>query len=594
MKYDEKKFKKEVLEYISFLKGKAEKKILFVELGLGDKRAFFSLAPLSKAVHELGGEMHVVVKDKENSMINVLKKVWKTYDDLKSGLKNTKVAALKCFIDSVVRRTKFKKFDKIFEKPEIMLYAGARGFKGTFKLEYKSRWHKNYRWKALLETSKTIWKQGYNLKMTDNVSIGFVLVPKEKDLELPLEDYLDSYSIALAMATTAKEMKADVALGTSTDKFSVLAEPVRTADLAAMIKGCELEKNINEDVFKKFKVLSKELKINELKNATAGFGIHGKGYFGKHFFGEQIGYPTPNRKSRWLTPGQMALKDRNAPQSLHETRDPLMRYAITETLPIDTFIETCNVDYSKIRRRSASIKKILDKCEYVRVVGEGCKGFKSDFTVYLTDKKGKRREFTAQDSDVRTIVDQECFRKTGRKCGAYANFPSGEAFVTPEEVEGTIVGDVVINVGQSYRIPTGKPIVVNVSKKKGYKVLSAPKKIHDKMKKHWRESKKKISNMEKAKSVPKALTNMYRRNFNRIGEFAVNTNPKAKLSNYLIVNEKIANMIHVALGSGFANDRACVYHWDIVIDAPKQKMDIFGVDKEGKEHWVIKRGKFVV
>ena len=78
-----------------------------------------------------------------------------------------------------------------------------------------------------------------------------------------------------------------------------------------------------------------------------------------------------------------------------------------------------------------------------------------------------------------------------------------------------------------------------------------------------------------------------------IGEFAVNTNPKAKLCDYLIVNEKIAGMIHVALGSGFERDRKSLYHWDIVVNALKQKLDIYGVDKKNKQRWVLKKGKFV-
>ena len=86
---------------------------------------------------------------------------------------------------------------------------------------------------------------------------------------------------------------------------------------------------------------------------------------------------------------------------------------------------------------------------------------------------------------------------------------------------------------------------------------------------------------------------MRKSNFNKIGEFAINTNPKAKLCDYLIVNEKIARMIHIALGSGFEPDRATDYHTDIVIDSPRQKLDIYGIDNDGNEHWIIKKGEFV-
>ena len=92
----------------------------------------------------------------------------------------------------------------------------------------------------------------------------------------------------------------------------------------------------------------------------------------------------------------------------------------------------------------------------------------------------------------------------------------------------------------------------------------------------------------------KDIIKIYKDNFWNIGEFALNTNPKAKLCDYLIVNEKIAGMIHVALGLGFEPDRKTMYHWDIVVNAPKQKLDIYGVDKNKKIHRVLKNGEFVV
>ena len=52
-------------------------------------------------------------------------------------------------------------------------------------------------------------------------------------------------------------------------------------------------------------------------------------------------------------------------------------------------------------------------------------------------------------------------------------------------------------------------------------------------------------------------------------------------------------MIHIALGSGFDPDRTTEYHYDIVINAKKQKMDIYGV-KGKQEFWILKKGKFVI
>ena len=98
---------------------------------------------------------------------------------------------------------------------------------------------------------------------------------------------------------------------------------------------------------------------------------------------------------------------------------------------------------------------------------------------------------------------------------------------------------------------------------------------------------------EKNKSLPKEIIDLKKKNFERIGEFAINTNPKAKLCEYLIVNEKIARMMHIALGSGFEPDRSTEYHMDIVFNAPRQKLDVYGIDKKEKMHWILKNGEFV-
>ena len=593
MKYNERAFYHAVSYYKERLKGKVGGKTVFVLSDLKNKEAFYSIAPLSRAIHELNGDMHVIVKDKVFSNAKILSDVWFVYHDLQRKLKTKKVRALSNFIKSVNKRTNTKVFKDLFKRPEIMLHSEKDGFEGTIDLNYHYRWHRRHKFELLLKTAGKILKQGFNLKKTDILNMGFVLIPKKEDLELPLEDYLDSYSIALAMALAAKKLKGKVNLGAVTDRFSLLARPVRTADLLATLKGCYLDRDIDEDVFKKFKVLAKLLKLERLTFQTAGFGIHAKGYFGKHFFGDEIGYPTLNKKTRWSSPGQIMLKDPFSPQTKFETRDPMMRYAITETLPIDTFIETCNINYNTLRKTSDKIRNIFNKCKHIRVVGKTIDHYKTDFIVHLLDEKGKRRDFISSDCDVKNIIDKQYFQDTGIKAGTFANFPSGEAFCTPEKVIGSIVGDVVINIDQSHVIPENNPIIVEFTEK-GYKLVKVPSKIKKIMQKVLNESRQKIKTYEKSRSLPKEVIQIYKRNFKSVGEFAVNTNPKAKLSNYLIVNEKIARMIHIALGSGFEPDKKTLYHWDIVINSPRQKLDVYGVDKRNKVYWVIKKGELVV
>ena len=125
-----------------------------------------------------------------------------------------------------------------------------------------------------------------------------------------------------------------------------------------------------------------------------------------------------------------------------------------------------------------------------------------------------------------------------------------------------------------------------------YKIIGGPKDIIEKLNKRKDESMQMLLEAEKNKSLPKEIIEMKKKNFERVGEFAINTNPKARLCDYLIVNEKIAKMMHIALGSGFEPDRSTEYHMDIVFNAPRQKLDVYGIDKKGNKCWILKDGEF--
>ena len=99
---------------------------------------------------------------------------------------------------------------------------------------------------------------------------------------------------------------------------------------------------------KKYKKLSDILDLKRIKVVDASFFIAGKGYSGKHVLGEVIGYPSLNKKTRWQSPGQMVYKLDFYPQTASDDRIPLARVGFTETLPVDVFVETCNIDWKKI------------------------------------------------------------------------------------------------------------------------------------------------------------------------------------------------------------------------------------------------------
>ncbi len=291
-------------------------------------------------------------------------------------------------------------------------------------------------------------------------------------------------------------------------------------------------------------------------------------------------------KSRWESPGGIIYQLPWYPQTKEDSRAPLCRIGFTDTLPIDIFIDSCHINWMEMKRVDDTLIRLANKSDKIIVESD-----KTKLEIGLIGKKGKRRIPLGSDVDTRTKLDP-LYLKKGIKAGTYANIPGGEMFLTPEYMKGVFYGDVVINVDKSYVLNSKNPLVIQC-KDDNYKILKGPKKVVDKIKEKKKEAMKVLLKQEKHKSLPQKIIKMKKDNFNRIGEFAINTNPKARLCNYLIVNEKIAGMIHVALGSGFEDDRPSVYHYDVVINAREQKLDIYGL-KGNKKFWMMKKGELVV
>jgi hypothetical protein len=577
MRYDDKAFEEGVAYYRKALKG--HKNILAI-FDIQDEDAYYSLAPMSRAAHELGSDIYCLGIDGESRVLNILYRAWQLSEDLKSQKKTPATKALSDFLKVTTRKAKAIK--GLFDWPDMIIKSNRTAFIGHERIDFKPRWLRPFMWDKLLETADTIYKQVYWLKEGENVGIGFELIPKKKDLDMPLQDYLDSFLIARAMALKAKQY-GRVSLTSSTQRFSQLEPMNKIADLRATIFGCELSKDIDEPVFRSYKKLSKYIRADEFEFHDAAFFISGKGYGGKHTFGEAFGYPDPKKRTRWQGPAMILYQLDYHPQTQLDERGPRSRIGFTSTIPIDVFVETCNIDWNELDRKNHTLKAMADQCDRIFVESESG----SCFEVGLIMKDGDRRQVRCSGVDIRTKLKEEYFKRTGIKAGNMANLPGGEMFLTPEYVKGRIVGDVVISIDESYRLDEKEPLVVECDEK-GYRIQSGPKKILAKIVEKKQDAKKMLARYEKQKTMPKEIIALKKKNFNNIGEFAINTNPKARLTDYLIVNEKIAGMIHVALGSGFEPDRSTEYHYDIVIDARRQKLDIFGLKGSEKIHFMKK------
>ncbi|MEK6916625.1 MAG: hypothetical protein AABW92_02675, partial [Nanoarchaeota archaeon] len=532
MRYNEKQFNKEVDYYKKEL-SKTKIKNIYV-YGTINKNAFFSFAPFSRAASELKIDMHISLGYK-NKGYDFLFDVWKTYANLKAK----KIGAAEKALKNVLDIANIKGLETYFKAPDMILKVGVKGFERDLNLDYKTAWFKPFMSVKLKKTTDAVIQNVYALKKAEKFGIGFELIREKEFLAHPLQDYMDSYAIAYNMFLSSKFCKS-VSIKASTARAGLRDAPEKVAELSTTLLGLELEKDIDMPVFKAYKTLSKLLKLDRIKTNDASFFVSGKGYHGKHIFGEKIGYPSPDMKTKWNSPGGIIYKFHWYPQAMIDQRLPRTRLAFTSTVPIDIFVDSTLVDYKKMRNRNREIADVMGRCEKIVVksnIKNGC-----NFEVGLVKKNGIRRLILDSDSDARFRLDPQILKVMKKKTGMMANIPGGEAFTTPTYVKGRIVGDIVINIDRSYMLNGNEPFVVEAYGD-NYKLISAAKEVKVAFEKRKRDAWKNILEQEKNKSLNKEIIELKKKNFNQVGEFAINTNPNARLCDYLIVNEKIANMI---------------------------------------------------
>jgi len=391
MKYDIKAFNDAVKYYETSLK-QFKAKTFLVVFDVNNEKGFFSLAPFSRAAHNLKCDLNVnLIGDKAES-IEALMDVWKVFDELQRKELNEKTIALDEFIKEVDKKAKGE-FRKIFPRPEVLVFCDEKQFilNGEVFIDMRPEWFKKYRWGELLETGKVIWSQVYDLKKNEKVGMGFDLIMPATFIKNPLEDYFDSYAIARTMFLSCPAEKKT--MKSSTNRKTMLEKGERIGELSATLLGCELEKEIDEPVFKKFRKLSALLRLDRFKTNTATFFAKGEGYGGKHLFGETIGYPTPNKKSRWDGPSGIIYQFAWSPQTKIDGRGPKCRVGFTDTLPIDIYIESCRIDWLKMKKIDDALIALVNKSDKIFVESE-----KSKFEVGLIKKDRTHR--LAMNSDV--------------------------------------------------------------------------------------------------------------------------------------------------------------------------------------------------
>jgi leucyl aminopeptidase (aminopeptidase T) len=188
-------------------------------------------------------------------------------------------------------------------------------------------------------------------------------------------------------------------------------------------------------------------------------------------------------------------------------------------------------DYSKVKKISESVAKMLTKAKEVRIkTRQGC-----DFTARLSGRKG------VADTGILT-----------RK-GAFGNLPAGEGFIAPVErkSQGTLVFD------GSFA---------------GLGVLTQPLKITV-------DGGRAVKIEGDKGELKKMLTNG-----DNIAEVGIGTNPKARLMGNVLEDEKVMGTVHVAFGDNhtFGGKIKADVHLDGIIKRPDIYLDGTKIMENGR------------
>ena len=417
-----------------------------------------------------------------------------------------------------------------------------------------------------------IIRSGFNLPRGGDTLIILPNIPSEKRRKKPKEDYLQAYLQAYKLEDVSYKRGRIASILTLNTKEHPNDPADKVWSTIQAFWGLEFSKYVPQEPFKRYKIFSAVSGMRykaRLPHAICIF--KGEGYFGKDIFGEIIGYPTPNLKTKWTSTLQLISKLKWYPQSSEDDREPLIRLGLQEILPISTFLRVCGIDYKNMRKRNESIKEVLEKAEKLEVTGQPIDGVATNLTVSLG-----RRELRKSDSEAIWP-------------GMFANFPGGEVYFTPESLSGVFVSDEVISIDSSYVLES--PLVIKIENGH-YTEITGNQQILNILLTEKEKVKKRITHLEEKLALPNEVLQLYKDNLDRIGEFGIGTNLNAQLpSSYLIEAEKADRTIHLALGSGYEPDRATLYHWDAVA-GHNQKLTLTALTSDGNEIPILIEGEW--
>jgi len=156
--------------------------------------------------------------------------------------------------------------------------------------------------------------------------------------------------------------------------------------------------------------------------------------------------------------------------------------------------------------------------------------------------------------------------------GIGGNLPCGEVFISPaiEGVSGTFVFDGTVVLDNASVIPKTP---IKVTMKNGY-VDQVTGGTEAKMLLNVIKKGEAMAHEKGAKDLEK--------NARHIGELGIGLNPAAKMTGYLLEDEKILRTTHIAIGANYDHDANALIHLDCLIKIPDMWVDNKQIMKNGK------------
>jgi aminopeptidase len=237
------------------------------------------------------------------------------------------------------------------------------------------------------------------------------------------------------------------------------------------------------------------------------------------------------------------------------------------TVTRDMFVRTVPIDYARLARESALVKRVLDRAVSVRVVN----GNGTDLTIGLAGREAK--------------VDDGDFSRPGTG----GNLPAGETFISPVvgTSEGTIAFDGSISSHEGV-IVISEPIRVKVEA--GFVTEVKGGAEAETLARSLQLAAENARRFEREGKLAAGKGELYAKNAYNIGELGIGLNPQARITGNMLEDEKAAKTCHIAIGHNYDDDAPALIHLDGLITGPT----ITAVMEDGSRVTVLENGELAL